>query len=72
MATNLLKDLSDGFVLYHGCGIFFRDGMNILITKRKTCKRSTSKCFWKDAVYVNNRVKTRSQISKQTVWVKKF
>ena len=62
--ARLLKDLSDGFVLYHGCGIYFRDGMNVLITKCKTCKKLTSECFWKDSRYVKNRVKTRSQVSK--------
>ena len=32
--TKIVKNLQDGFIKYHGCGIYRRDGTNVLITKK--------------------------------------
>ena len=30
----IVKKLQDGFIKFHGCGLYHRDGSNVLITKK--------------------------------------
>ena len=41
-----VNNLQDGFIRYHGCGIYRRDGRNVLVTKRGPCYKPTNACFW--------------------------
>ena len=41
-----VKNLQDGFIRYHGCGIYRRDETKVLITKRRVCYKPTNACFW--------------------------
>ena len=55
---NILK-INDGFVKFHGCGIYRRDGTNILITKKRPCKFPINQCFWMNPSDVNSKIRTR-------------
>ena len=55
---NILK-LNDGFVKFHGCGIYRRDGTNILVTKKRPCKFPINQCFWMNPSDVNSKIRTR-------------
>ena len=55
---NILK-INDGFVKFHGCGIYRRDGTNILVTKKRPCKFPINQCFWMNPSDVNSKIRTR-------------
>ena len=40
---NIVKNLQDGFIKYHGCGVCRRDGTNVLITKKNPCYNPINK-----------------------------
>ena len=56
-----VKNLQDGFIKYHGCGIYRRDGTNVLVTKRKRCYKPTNACFWMSSEDVEKKVRTRNR-----------
>ena len=35
----IVKILQDGFIKYHGCGLYHRDGSNVLVTKWRDCSK---------------------------------
>ena len=41
----IVKNLQDGFIKFHGCGVYHRDGSNVLITKKKTMSVSNLRMF---------------------------
>ena len=55
---NILK-LNDGFVKFHGCGIYRRDGTNILVTKKRPCKFPINQCFWMNPSDIKSKIRTR-------------
>ena len=63
----IVKNVNDGFIKYHGCGICHRDGSNVLITKNRGCSKPTNACFWMKPEYVNKRVTTRHRELTKTI-----
>ena len=53
-----VKNLQDGFIRYHGCGIYRRDETKVLITKRRVCYKPTNACFWMLDEDVEKKVRT--------------
>ena len=63
----MVKSLSQNFVKYHGCGVYFMDGTSLLDGKHrsvhhKKCFLSVTQPFWKRPEDVINNVETRSQL----------
>ena len=54
-----VKNLQDGFIKYHGCGLYRRDGTNILVTNKRPCKFPITNCFWMDSANVKRQIRTR-------------
>ena len=42
----IVKNLQDGFISFHGCGVYHRDCSNVLITKKRPCTQPIIECFW--------------------------
>ena len=63
-----VKNLQDGFIRYHGCGIYRRDGTNVLVTKRRPCYKTTSACFWMLDEDVEKNVRTRNRESNERIY----
>ena len=63
----IVKNLRDGFVMYHCCGIYHRDGSNVLITRGRGCSKPTDACFWMKPEHVHKKVITRSRELNKTV-----
>ena len=62
------KNLQDGFIKFHGCGIYHRDGSNVLITKRRGCSNPINACFWMQGEHVHKKVSTRQREYDATVY----
>ena len=62
------KNLQDGFIKYHGCGIYHRDGSNVLVTQQRPCLNPTNTCFWMHPEHVQKKVSTRKREYNATVY----
>ena len=60
--------MQDGFIKYHGCGIYHRDGSNVLVTKQRPCSRPTNACFWMQSEHVHKKVCTQKKEYNATVY----
>ena len=58
-----MVNISQSFVVYHGCGNVYLDGTRKIVPKNRKCIRPTYYPFWKKPIDVRNRVETRAQIS---------
>ena len=58
-----MVNISQTFVVYHGCGNGYLDGTRKIVPKNRKCIRPTYYPFWKKPIDVCNRVETRAQIS---------
>ena len=58
-----MVNISQTFVVYHGCGKNYLDGTREIVLKNRKCIRPTYYPFWKKPIDVRNRVETRAQIS---------
>ena len=58
-----MVNISQTFVVSHGCDKNYFDGTREIVLKNKKCTRSTYYPFWKKPIDVRNRVETRAQIS---------
>ena len=58
-----MVNISQTFVVYHGCGNGYLDGTRKIVPKNRKCIRPTYYPFWKKPIDVRNRVETRAQIS---------
>ena len=63
----IVKNLQDGFINFHGCGVYHRDGSNVLITKKRPCYHPITECFWMQPEHVHKKVTTRKRESSKTV-----
>ena len=63
-----VKNLQDGFIKYHGCGVYRRDGSNVLCTKLNPCIKPTNACFWMLSEDVNKKVRTRNKEFNERVY----
>ena len=57
-----MKATTQTFVTYHGCGYCYIDGTSKIVPKGRRCINPTHNPFWKNLVYVRNKVQTRAQI----------
>ena len=65
---NIVKNLQDGFIKYHGCGAYRRDGTNVLITKKRPCNNPINACFWMLGKDVIKKVRTRNKEFNEIVY----
>ena len=65
---NIVKNLQDGFIKYHGCGVYRTDGTNVLITKKRPCFNPTNACFWMLASDINKKVRTRNNEANDRIY----
>ena len=65
--SKIVKILHDGFIKYHGCGIYHRDGSNVLITKDRGCSRPIDACFWMKPEHVHKKVTARTRELNKTI-----
>ena len=63
-----VKSLQDGFIKYHGCGVYRRDGSNVLCTKSRPCFKPVNACFWMLGKDVNKKVRTRNKELNERVY----
>ena len=63
-----VKSLQDGFIKYHGCGVYRRDGSNVLCTKSRPCFKPVNACFWMLGKDVNKKVRTRNKELSERVY----
>ena len=57
-----MVNISQTFVVYHGCGKNYLDETREIVPKNRKCIRLTYYPFWKKPIDIRNRVKTRAQI----------
>ena len=57
-----MKNITQTFVTYHGCGNCYNDGTNKIVPKGRRCINPTQNPFWKNLVDVRNKVQTRAKI----------
>ena len=63
-----VKNLQDGFIKYHSCGVYRRDGSNVLCIKLNPCIKPTNACFWMLNEDVNKKVRTRNKEFNERVY----
>ena len=63
----MVKNFSQKFVVYHGCGAWYHDGTNKIVSKNRKCIRPTYEPFWKKPNDVRNKVETRAQLKLKSV-----
>ena len=63
----MVKNFSQKFVVYHGCGAWYQDGTNKIVSKNRKCIRPTYEPFWKKPNDVRNKVETRAQLKLKSV-----
>ena len=63
----MVKNFSQKFVVYHGCGAWYHDGTNKIVSKNRNCVHPTYEPFWKKPNDVRNKVETRAQLKLKSV-----
>ena len=58
-----MVNISQTFVVYHGCRNGYLDGTRKIVPKNRKCIRPNHYPFWKKPINVRNTVETRAQIS---------
>ena len=63
-----MKNFSQTFVNYHGCGNGYLDGANKIVPKGRKCIMLTYNPFWKNPMRTSNKIakSTGSQNKKKT------
>ena len=59
-----MKNFSQTFVSYHGCGKCYLDGTNALVPIGRKCVMQTNNPFWKNPIDTNSKIakSTRTQL----------
>ena len=63
----MVKSFSQKFVVYHGCGAYYHDGTNKIVSKNRRCIRPTYEPFWKKPNDVHNNVEARAQLKLKSI-----
>ena len=63
----MVKTFSQKCVVYHGCGAWYHDATNKIVSKNRKCIRPTYEPFWKKPNNVRNKVETRVQLKLKSV-----
>ena len=69
--SRAVKSLQDGFIKYHGCKIYHRDGSNALVTKGRPCSNPTNACFRMQGEHVHKKVSTRKREYDEVIYYTK-
>ena len=56
-----IKNLQNNFIKFHGCGLYRKDGTNILCTKKRPCLKPINNCFWMKSKDTTNKIRTRNK-----------
>ena len=64
--------MQDGFIKFHGCGVYRRDGSNVLCTKTRPCFKSVNACFWMLGKDVKKKVRTRNRELNERIYHGQF
>ena len=51
-----MKNFSQTFISYHGCGHCYLDGTNKLVPKNRKCIMLTNNPFWKNPIDTSNKI----------------
>ena len=59
-----MKNFSQTFVIYHGCGKCYLDGTNALVPIGRKCFMQRNNSFWKNPIDTNTKIakSTRAQL----------
>ena len=60
-----MVNISQTFVVYHGCGNGYLDGTRKILPKNRKCVRPTHYPFWKRPIDIRNRVKATKDYVKR-------
>ena len=63
-----IKNIQDGFIKFHGCGVYRRDGTNVLYTKKRPCSNPINACFSMRSKDVTKKVRTRERELNERVY----
>ena len=63
----MVKNFSQEFVVYHGCGAWYHDGTNKIESKNRNCVHPPYEPFWKKPNDVRNKVETKAQLKLKSV-----
>ena len=63
-----VKNLQDSFIKFHGCGVYRRDGSNVLSTKKRPCNNPINVWFWMLGKDVIKKVRTRNKEFNERVY----
>ena len=55
-----VENLQTDFIKFHGCGVYRRDGTNVLCTEKNPCSNPINACFWMKTRHVIHKVRTRN------------
>ena len=61
-----MVNFSQRFVVYHGCGNSYHNGIRELVPKNRKCIAPTYYPFWKRPIDVRNKIETRAQLKVKT------
>ena len=61
------ENFSQNFVVYHGCGAWYHNVTNKIVSKNRKCILPTYEPFWKNPNDVRNKVETRAQLKLKSV-----
>ena len=67
-----VKNLQDGFIKFHGCGVYRRDGSNVLCTKTRPCFKPVNACFWMLGEDVKKKARTRNRELNERIYHGQF
>ena len=56
-----IKNLQNNFIKFHGCGLYRKDGTNVLCTKKRPCLKPINNCFWMKSKDTTNKIRTRNK-----------
>ena len=68
----MVKTFSQKCVVYHGCGAWYHDATNKIVSKNRKYIRPTYEPFWKKPNNVRNKVETRAQLKLKSVVKNKY
>ena len=61
-----MVNFSQRFVVYHGCGNSYQDGIKKIVPKNRKCIAPTYYSFWKKRIDVRNKAERRAQLKVKT------
>ena len=66
------KKLQDSFIKFHGCGVYRKDGTNVLVTNKRPCFNPINDCFWMKIEDTTNKVRTRKTEHNENIFISNY